>query len=52
MCNWLKSLFGKKCHCEGGCCGDKKVDATLTPESNAKEETVITETALKEEVKA
>ena len=24
MCNWLKSLFGKKCHCEGGCCGEKK----------------------------
>lgn len=37
MCNWLKSLFGKKCHCEDGCCGDKKTADTAPVET--KEET-------------
>jgi len=38
MCNWLKSLFGKKCNCEGHCCEDKKTADAAAP-VQPKEET-------------
>lgn len=53
MCNWFKSIFmGKKCHCEGGCCGEKKDATDLAPKAEVKEETVTENIAPKEEIKA
>ncbi|MEI6836054.1 MAG: hypothetical protein WCK59_04435 [Candidatus Falkowbacteria bacterium] len=52
MCNWLKSLFGKKCHCEGGCCGDKKAEVSPAPQTEAKVEAATETAAPKEEIKA
>lgn len=50
MCKWLKSIFfGKKCHCESGCYGEKKAE-TNTPPTEVKTE-AATE-APKEEIKA
>jgi len=38
MCNWLKSLFGKKCNCEEkaccetkDCCEEKETATTAVP---------------------
>lgn len=59
MCNWLKSLFGKKCNCEEkGCCEEKKVEETatpiapVTPTEELKEEPVVPVTEEKTEEQA
>lgn len=53
MCNWFKSIFmGKKCHCEGGHCGEKKEATDIAPKADTKEEVVVENTVSKEEIKA
>lgn len=40
VCNWIKSLFGKKCECDhASCCGakEKKTEETVAPTTEATE---------------
>lgn len=51
MCNWFKSLFGKKCKCEHGCCEEKK-STTEVPVVDQTEKVISENTTPVQDTKA